>query len=135
MLPNKENAVFALGTPDAQLAKYEIDLFVRWQAARGMAIAAHCLPSTRHYSGVIYPPLTKQSHRKMLIDTFVNAMYLYDDKILITFNYKEGTKTITFSDVQEAVNSAASGSDLDCLTAPKKHDGFDTKPSCFFYIG
>lgn len=66
--------------------------------------------------------VTEQSHRKMLIDTFVNAMYLYDDKILITFNYKEGTKTITFSDVQEAVNSAASGSDMDCLTAPnKKH--------------
>ena len=62
--------------------------------------------------------VTKQSHRKMLIDTFVNAMYLYDDKILITFNYKEGTKIITFSDVQEAVNSAASGSDLDCLSAP-----------------
>jgi len=47
-------------------------------------------------------------------------MYLYDDKILITFNYKEGTKTITFSDVQEAVSSAHSGSDMDCLTAPKK---------------
>ena len=63
--------------------------------------------------------VTKKSHRKMLIDTFVNAMYLFDDKILITFNYKEGTKTITFSDVQEAVNSAHSGSDMDCLSAPK----------------
>ena len=62
--------------------------------------------------------VTKQSHRKMLIDTFVNAMYLFDDKILITFNYKESTKTITFSDVQEAVNSAHSGSDMDCLSAP-----------------
>jgi len=62
--------------------------------------------------------VTKQSHRKMLIDTFVNAMYLFDDKILITFNYKEGTRTITFSDVQEAVNSAHSGSDMDCLSAP-----------------
>lgn len=64
--------------------------------------------------------VTKQSHRKMLIDTFINAMYLYDDKILITFNYKEGTKTITFSDVQEAVSSAHSGSDMDCLPAPQK---------------
>lgn len=61
--------------------------------------------------------VTEQSHRKMLIDTFVNAMYLYDDKILITFNYKEGTRTITFRDVKEAVKSAASGSDLDCLSA------------------
>ena len=75
--------------------------------------------------------VTEQSHRKMLIDTFVNAMYLYDDKILITFNYKEGTKTITFSDVQEAVQSAASGSDMDCLTAPKKRRPIGRLFFCF----
>ena len=56
--PARKTQFFASGYPDAQLAKYEIDLFVRWQAARGMAIAAHCLPSTRHYSGVIYPSLS-----------------------------------------------------------------------------
>ena len=53
----------------------------------------------------------QQSHRKMLIDAFVNALYLYDDKILLTFNYKDGTKTITFDDIK--------GSDLDCTGAPK----------------
>ena len=37
----------------------------------------------------------QKSHRKMLIDTFVNAIFLYDDKMVITFNYKEGTATIT----------------------------------------
>jgi hypothetical protein len=30
----------------------------------------------------------------MLIDTFINAIFLYDDKMLITFNYKDGTKTL-----------------------------------------
>ena len=43
--------------------------------------------------------VTKQSHRKMLIDTFINAIYLYDDKMLITFNYKDRTKKITFSEI------------------------------------
>ncbi len=62
--------------------------------------------------------VTQKSHRKMLIDTFINAIYLYDDKMLLTFNFKDGTKTITFGDVKEAANSAASGSDLDCSTAP-----------------
>ena len=33
----------------------------------------------------------QQSHRKMLIDAFINAIFLYDDKMVITFNYKEGT--------------------------------------------
>ena len=61
----------------------------------------------------------QQSHRKMLIDTFINAIFLYDDKMVITFNYKEGTKTITFAELQEAI-SDKNGSDLDCLVAPEK---------------
>ena len=61
----------------------------------------------------------QQSHRKMLIDAFVNAMYLYDDKLVITFNYKEGRKTITFEDLQDAINNK-SGSDLDCCGAPRR---------------
>ena len=62
--------------------------------------------------------VTKQSHRKMLIDTFINAIYLFDDKMLITFNYKDGTKKITFSDIQEVSKGDASGSDLECSPAP-----------------
>ena len=63
----------------------------------------------------------QQSHRKMLIDTFINAIFLYDDKMVITFNYKEGTKTSTFAELQEAI-SDKNGSDLDCLAAPKRGD-------------
>ncbi len=55
----------------------------------------------------------------MLIDVFINAIFLYDDKMLITFNYKEGTKTITFDDVKNEVSEEASGSDLDYSSAPK----------------
>ena len=52
-------------------------------------------------------------HRRRLIDSFVNAIYLFDDYLVITFNYKEGTKTITFAEIEEAF-----GSDLSSLTAP-----------------
>ena len=44
----------------------------------------------------------QQSHRKMLIDAFVNEIYLYDDKLVLTFNYKDGIRTITLDDVKEA---------------------------------
>ena len=57
----------------------------------------------------------------MLIDTFINAIFLYDDKMVITFNYKEGTKTITFAELQEAISNK-NGSDLDCLAAPLRND-------------
>ena len=53
------------------------------------------------------------------MDTFINAIYLYDDKVLITFNYKEGTQTVTFGEAAEAA-SKGNGSDLDCFTAPNE---------------
>jgi hypothetical protein len=57
---------------------------------------------------------TKLEHKKRLIDSFVNAIYLYDDKIVFTFNYKDGSKTITMEEIE---NSALS-SDLTSLGAP-----------------
>ena len=33
---------------------------------------------------------------KMLIDTFVNAVFLYDDKMVLTYNFLESTETIMF---------------------------------------
>jgi len=59
----------------------------------------------------------------MLIDVFINAIFLYDGKMLITFNYKEGTKTITFDDVKNEVSEETSGSDLDCSSAPNLRNG------------
>lgn len=46
--------------------------------------------------------VSKQEHRQRLIDSFVNAVYLYDDKIIITFNYKDGSKTITLEDIESS---------------------------------
>lgn len=48
----------------------------------------------------------------MLVDTFINAIFLYDDKAVITFNYKEGGKTITLEDI--------TSSDMELAGAPKK---------------
>ena len=73
----------------------------------------------------------QQSHRKMLIDTFINAIFLYDDKMVITFNYKEGTKTITFAELQEAI-SDKNGSDLDCLVAPYQYASYESSLRILF---
>ena len=69
----------------------------------------------------------------MLIDTFVNAIYLYDDKMLITFNYKDGTKTITFDEATTALANKDTGSNLDCLCVWLSQTGLEageTKRSC-----
>ncbi len=41
-------------------------------------------------------------HRRKFIDAFVNAIFLYEDKLVITFNYKNGTKTVTFAELEES---------------------------------
>lgn len=56
---------------------------------------------------------SKPEQRQRLIDSFVNAVYVYDDKIILTFNYKDGTETITLDDIK--------GSDLDAACPPKTH--------------
>ena len=61
-----------------------------------------------------------KSHRETLINTFVNAVYLYDEKVLITFNYKDGTKTITFDEIAAKDAPEGNGSDLGCFAPPKQ---------------
>ena len=50
--------------------------------------------------------MSQQEQRQALVDTFINAIYLYDDKILITFNYKEGTETVAFREAVKAEKSS-----------------------------
>ena len=62
--------------------------------------------------------MSLKDQRQALVDTFINSIYLYDDKVLIAFNYKEGTQTITFEEAAQAA-SKENGSDLDCIPAPE----------------
>ena len=62
----------------------------------------------------------REKHRETLISTFVNAVYLYDEKVLITFNYKDGTKTITFDEIAAKDAPEGNGSDLGCFAPPTK---------------
>lgn len=58
--------------------------------------------------------ISSKEGKQRLIDGFINAIYLYDDKITFTFNYKDGTKTVFLSEI----NCTPSGSDIKCLAAP-----------------
>jgi len=40
-------------------------------------------------------------HRKNMIDSFVNAIVLYDDKIIFYFNYKENAETLYQKDLED----------------------------------
>jgi len=46
--------------------------------------------------------LQDADHRQRLVDSFVNAIYVYDDKIVLTFNYKEDTKTVSLTEIESS---------------------------------
>ena len=45
------------------------------------------------------------AYQKQIIDTFVNSVYLYDDRLVITYNYRDGTETITKEAIDAAISS------------------------------
>jgi hypothetical protein len=46
--------------------------------------------------------ITSQEQRQRLIDSFINAVYLYEDKVVITLNYKDGSRTVMLKDVESS---------------------------------
>ena len=51
-----------------------------------------------------------------LSGSLTESVRSWHSKVLITFNYKEGTQTVTFGEATEAT-SKGNGSDLDCIPA------------------
>lgn len=45
---------------------------------------------------------TDRAVQRRLVETFINSIFLYDDKLTITFNYSTDKKTITLSDIEKA---------------------------------
>ena len=56
--------------------------------------------------------VNKLKNRKMLIDTFVNSVVLYDDRIDFYFNFKDNAKSLALSELNTV-------SDLSSSSPPK----------------
>ena len=70
----------------------------------------------------------KTEHRRRLINSFVNEVYLYDDYLVFVGNYKDGTKTISFAKLE----AAGIGLDLNALSVPKKGERASALSSSLF---
>ena len=62
--------------------------------------------------------ISQKKQRKALIEIFVNAIFLYDDRMLITFNYKDGAQTVRFEDTLTADSAEEKSSDLSSSAGP-----------------
>ncbi len=61
-----------------------------------------------------YGNVDDPQYQKQIIDTFINSIYVFDDKLAFTYNFKDGTETITLAEIQ-----AAFGSDLTQVAPPQ----------------
>ena len=67
--------------------------------------------------------IKKKEHRQRLVDTFINAIFLYDDRIVITFNYKNGTKTISMDELNRS----------DLIDSPRPEREIEKSPVLFCF--
>ena len=78
--------------------------------------------------------ISQKKQRKALIEIFVNAIFLYDDRMLITFNYKDGTQTVRFEDALTADGVEGKSSDLSSSAGPFKSNDFTLEIVGFFCL-
>ena len=80
--------------------------------------------------------------RRAIINIFVHSIYLYDDHFTLIINASKrpiSIENIPLGDIEAAfegenTNMEGCSSMTTPAPPPKKHDGFDTKPSCFLFF-
>ena len=100
-----------------ELTKQESDL----RAAIAEANLAAGIQFTREHIEFFFSEMQKLNYKdrecqKRLVDVFVSAIYLYDDRLKLVFNFKSDGKEVKLEDLEEPDNSAE-GFDC-CVPSP-----------------
>ena len=64
-----------------------------------------------------YGNIDDVDYQKEIIDIFLNSIYVYDDRLVFTYNYRDGTETLTMKDIE-----AAFGSDMKNCSPPSRDE-------------
>lgn len=64
--------------------------------------------------------LMDEDFRRKIIDVFINAVYLYDDKVVIYYNLKD-SKQVSYIEMLESTDELFTVSDLNCVGSPIPH--------------
>ena len=76
-----------------------------------------------------YGNIDDPDYRKEIIDTFVNSVFVYDDKLVLTYNYKDGSETLTLQEIEAALSS-----NLDGMCPPTKKSLLSTGQKRLFCV-
>ena len=74
--------------------------------------------------------LTIEANKERLIDSLVKCVLLYDDKLVITFNFKNELVTVPTSEEFDAIEKS---SDIEAFASPPQKS--TTKVVLFFFCG
>ena len=83
---------------DLESAKSDLEIrILQEEIQKPLLTREHIIYWLQKFRGI---DIADRDQRQRLVDTFVNAIYLYDDKIVFTFNYKDEAKTITMAEIE-----------------------------------
>ena len=66
-----------------------------------------------------YGNVHDKAYQKEIIDTFLNSVYVYEDKIVFTYNFRDHAETVTLDEIEYAFCS-----DVHKSTPPEKDQSF-----------
>jgi len=49
------------------------------------------------------------TYRQAIVDIFINSVFLYDDELTVTYNWKDGTKNVTPAELEATSENTAGG--------------------------
>ena len=87
----KENLEVSILQAELARPKYTKDEMVRW------------------ISQFKYGDVDSVDYQRQIIDIFVNSIRVFDDRLIFTYNYRDGTETIPIADIEAALGSDLGG--------------------------
>lgn len=79
----KEKLNIAICEAELKLPKFSIENVKQW------------------ISSFKYGDPSDKEYQRRIIDTFVNSVYIYDDRIVLTYNFKDGSSTLVLKDIKK----------------------------------
>jgi len=109
--------------------KAELEISIKTEQLREKKLSRdEVLCWLEHFRGIDTSDIKQ---REMLVNIFVNAVFVFDDRIVIVYNFKDDTRT---TELTEVTCRLGSGSDIAC-SSPPKHRIIMPIMRCFSFFG
>ncbi len=64
-----------------------------------------------------------EEQKQRLIDIFINSVFVYEDRLVVFLNFKEGEVALSLDDINEGVKKENTQANLECSSLLMNGDG------------